>query len=73
MSLRDEKKAVCQVVCDLEKAFNSADRETIIAAAQRIAGAGRLLASRWDGRTYTMDGISRGEKHNQGTDAGAPI
>ena len=63
------------VMCtiDLKKAFNSANRATIVAEAQRMAGAGRIIKTRFDGRTYTSDGEVRGLNHNKGTDAGAPI
>ena len=73
MSIRDDQKAACQVFCDLKKAFNSAHRETVVAESEIVAGAGNLMASRWDGRTYTMDGEVRGERANKGTDAGTPI
>ena len=73
VTLRDDKEAACQNVCDLEKAYNSTDRETTIYEAERIAGAGKLLASRWEDRNYTMDGKVRGLGYNQGTDPGTPI
>ena len=73
IALMQDGKAACQVVCDLKKAFNSAHRETIIAEAERIAGAGRLLVSRSDGRTYSMDDMIRGQGANKGTDAGTPV
>ena len=58
-------------VADLKKAYNVTKRSTVVAEAQRIAGAGRLIMTRWKDRTYTFEGQVRGHEYNRGTDAGA--
>ena len=60
-------------VFDLKKAFNSTKRSTVVREAQKIAGAGRLMMTRWMGRTYTFEGKERGLEYNKGTDAGAVL
>jgi hypothetical protein len=63
------------VLCtaDLKKAFNSTNRSTVVREAQRIAGAGRIIMTRWVDRVYTFEDEKRGYCHNRGTDAGAML
>ena len=61
------------VFCDLKKAFNSISRSTLVREAQRICGAGRLMMTRFMGRTYTFEGKVRGQDANRGVDAGTPL
>jgi DNA-directed RNA polymerase subunit RPC12/RpoP len=58
---------------DLKKAFNTTNRSTVVREAQRIAGAGRIMMTRWQDRTYTFEGEVRGLGYNRGTDAGAML
>ena len=60
-------------VFDLKKAFNSTKRSTVVKEAQRVAGAGRIMMTRWLGRTYTFEGQTRGHEYNRGIDAGAVL
>ena len=63
-----------QSFLDIRKAFNVMNRETMLKAMQRIAGAGRLIYTRFLNRTYIApDGIHYGQGHNTGVDAGCPI
>ena len=67
-------KPCLQSFVDVRKAFNVMDRETMLTEAQKIAGAGELCSTRFDGRTYTApNGERRGGGHNRGVDAGCPI
>ena len=68
---REEMLDCILVTADLKKAFNTTNRSTVVAEAQRIAGAGRIMMTRWDMRNYTFEKQIRGLNHTQGTDAGA--
>ena len=62
-----------QKFVDMVKAFNMAYRGVMLSEVHRIAGAGGLCASRFDGRVYVFDGEERGHEFNRGVDAGSPI
>ena len=66
-------KPVAQTFADLVKAFNMANRSVMLMKIQKIAGAGDLCFSRFNGRVYTFDGEERGQEFNRGVDPGAPI
>ena len=67
-------KPCIQSFIDIRKAFNVMCRETMLKVLQKIAGAGRLIASRFKNRTYIApDGCHYGHDHNRGVDAGCPI
>ena len=55
-SLLHDKKSCIQVYIDLKKAFNRANRQTILNEVQKIAGAGSLMKSWFEDRSYTFDG-----------------
>ena len=65
-SLLFDKSSCTQVYIDLVKAFNSANRQTIIDEAQKIAGAGQLMKSWFTHRTYDFDGKIYNLKSNRG-------
>ena len=65
-SLLFDKSACMQVYIDLVKAFNSANRQTIVNEAQKIAGAGELMKSWFTQRTYDFDGKIYNLKSNCG-------
>ena len=54
-SLMYDKQSCTQVYIDLKKAFNRANRQTIINESQRIAGAGQIMKSWFSDRTYSFD------------------
>ena len=63
-----------QSFIDVRKAFNAMHRGLMLRLMQKLAGAGRVCATRFAGRTYTApSGERRGETHNRGVDAGCPI
>jgi hypothetical protein len=66
-------KPVAQTFADLVKAFNMANRSVMLQQIQRIAGAGDICRSRFDGRVYMYEGEERGQLYNRGVDPGAPI
>ena len=67
-------KPCIQSFIDIRKAFNVMHRGTMLSQMQKIAGAGKLIASRFMGRTYIgPDKKHHGQCHNQGVDAGCPI
>ena len=70
---RDDGMDCVLATADLKKAFNTAKRSTVVREAQRIAGAGRIMMTRWQDRTYTFEGEVRGKGYNRGTDAGAML
>ena len=72
-SPRDDGLSAVMVFCDLVKAFNSANRTTIVECAQKICGAGRIFRTRFENRTYTFEGEVRGIEYNRGVDAGTQI
>ena len=45
----------------------------MVAVAQRTCGAGRLIRTRFLGRSYTFEGKNRGYDANRGVDAGTPL
>ena len=59
---------------DLQKAFNTANRRTILMEMQRKYGAGKLIASWFKNRVYifksTLGEWVRGQGHNRGAPAG---
>ena len=73
MAPRNELIDAVMNVIDLKKAFNTTKRSTVVKEAQRVAGAGKLLMTRWKDRTYTFEGQIRGHNYNRGTDAGATL
>jgi len=54
-SLKDGKKSCVQCFADLQKAFNKCNRETILKKSQKVAGAGHLLKTWFNDRTYIFD------------------
>ena len=72
-SPREEMIDAVMNVIDLKKAFNTTKRSTVVKVAQRVAGAGKLIMTRWVNRTYTFEKQVRGHKYNRGTDAGATL
>ena len=70
---REELIDAIMNVVDLKKAFNTTKRSTVVEQAQIIAGAGKLMMTRWLDRTYTFEGEVRGHEYNRGTDAGAVL
>ena len=71
LSLSD--RPVVQTMADLKKAFNSCNRSQILKFAERIAGAGRILFSRYQDRRYKYKDEVRGEDMNRGVDPGCPV
>merc|ERR1712154_36077 len=71
--MRQTGEPVYQYFGDLVKAFNSANRSTMLKYINRITGAGELCYSRFVNRTYTYEGEIRGQDQNRGCDPGAPI
>ena len=66
-------KPIAQTFADLVKAFNMANRTVMLKEIQRIAGAGRLCRSRFEGRVYSFEGEKRGLRFNRGVDPGSPV
>ena len=67
------KKPIAQIFADLVKAFNKANRSVMLCEIQRIAGAGDICRSRFQGRVYTFEDMVRGQNFNRGVDPGSPI
>jgi len=67
-------KSCAQAFVDVQKALNVMNRELMLNLVQKIAGAGRLVATRFLNRVYIDPfGRKRGQNHNRGVDAGCAI